>query len=185
MRSLVAERSIRLRGPAAAAALSARSAPTCLRLRSGPAERGGSRRGASRGAASARRGRRAASRAAGDAAGAARRPARRRRRLGLGLGALEDRRVEIGARLARQPRPELVAQHAGARLHDFALGEIAEFERPEGDADQPVDRQAEVLEHALDLAVLALAQAHRQPDVRALRALEPRLDAGVMDALDA
>ena len=38
--------------------------------------------------------------------------------------------------------------------------------------------QAHMLEHALDLAVLALAQAHRDPDVGALLALELRVDAG-------
>jgi hypothetical protein len=41
-----------------------------------------------------------------------------------------------------------------------------------------------MFEHALDLAVLALAQAHRQPDVRALLALELGLDAAIIDPVD-
>ena len=41
-----------------------------------------------------------------------------------------------------------------------------------------------MFEHALDLAVLALAQAHRQPDVGALLAFEPGLDAGVANPVD-
>ena len=41
-----------------------------------------------------------------------------------------------------------------------------------------------MLQHALDLAVLALAQAHRQPDVAALLALELGLDAEIVDAVD-
>src|SRR5208337_3053940 len=80
-------------------------------------------------------------------------------RLRRGRGALDDRRVEIDARLPREFGAELVAQHPGAHLRDLALGQIAEFERAEGDADEPVDRQPQMLKHLLDLAVLALAQA--------------------------
>ena len=38
--------------------------------------------------------------------------------------------------------------------------EVAELERAEGHADQAVHLKAQMLEDALDLAVLALAQAH-------------------------
>ena len=107
-----------------------------------------------------------------------------RRGLRLRRSALGDRRLEIDAGLARKRVAELVAQHAGRHLLDGALGEFAELERPEGDADQPVHREAEMFEHALDLAVLALAQAHGEPDVGALHAVELRLDAGVVDAVD-
>ena len=48
---------------------------------------------------------------------------------------------------------------------DRAFLEIAELERPERNADQPVDAEPQMFEHALDLAVLAFAQAHGQPDV--------------------
>ena len=79
---------------------------------------------------------------------------------------------------------ELIAQHAGAHLGDLAFRQIAEFERPERHADQPVHRQPEMLEHPLDLAVLAFAQAHGDPGVGALLAVELRLDAGVVDPVD-
>src|SRR5271165_4423663 len=103
-----------------------------------------------------------------------------RRRFGR---ALDDWRVEIGARLARELGSELVAQHPGAHLGHLAFSEVAEFEGPEGNADEPVDRQPQVLEHLLDLAVLALAQAHGDPGVGALLAVEPRFNARVMDAV--
>src|SRR5271169_134289 len=95
-----------------------------------------------------------------------------------------DRRVEISAGLLGEPEAELVAQNARIQLRDRALGQIAEFERTERDANQPVDGKAEVFENALDLAVLALAQSHHDPGVGALFALQPRLDARVMDAFD-
>ena len=41
-----------------------------------------------------------------------------------------------------------------------------------------------MLEDALDLAVLAFAQAERDPDVVALDAVEPRLDRAVLHAVD-
>ncbi len=106
---------------------------------------------------------------------------RGRRRFGP---APDEGRVEIGVCLLGEFDPELVAQNAGVDLGDRALFEFAEFERAERDADEAVDRQPEMFEHALDLAVLALAQTHRQPDVGALLALEPSLDASVMHALD-
>ena len=96
----------------------------------------------------------------------------------------DERRVEIGARLLRELRAQLVAQHAGAHFRRFALGEVAEFERTEGDADQAVDEKPQVLEHLLDLAVLSLPQAHCDPDIVALFAVEPGLDAQVVDAFD-
>ncbi len=41
-----------------------------------------------------------------------------------------------------------------------------------------------MFEHALDLAVLAFAQAHRQPAIGALLAIERRLDPGIAHAID-
>ena len=41
-----------------------------------------------------------------------------------------------------------------------------------------------MLQHLLDLAVLALAQPHGDPDVGALLALQRGLDAGIVDAVD-
>ena len=83
-----------------------------------------------------------------------------------------------------QRRAELVAQHAGFDLFERAFGDLAELERPEGEPDQPVDLEPQMFEHALDLAVLALAQAHGEPAIGALRAVERRLDPGVIDAID-
>src|SRR6202034_4595567 len=51
------------------------------------------------------------------------------------------RRVEIDVRLLGELHSQLVAKHSRAHFHDLALRQIAEFERTEGDADQPVDRK--------------------------------------------
>src|SRR6185295_5450906 len=76
-----------------------------------------------------------------------------------------ERPGEIRARLSRHPLAELFAQHARAHLFDRAFGKVAELERTEGDADEPVDREPEVGEHVLHLAVLALANPEREPDI--------------------
>src|SRR3984957_17994166 len=106
-------------------------------------------------------------------------PLRRRRFDGGGL-----RRVEIDVRLLGEFHAQLVAQHPRAHFHDLALREVAEFERAERDADQAVDRKAQVLEDFLDLSVFSLSQAQSEPGVRALLAVELGLDAEVVDAVD-
>ena len=104
---------------------------------------------------------------------------------GFGSGSRgADRRVEIGAGRARELLAELVAQHAAAHFLDLAGLQIAELERPVGDADQPVHAEPEMLEHALHLAVLAFAQADGQPEIRALHAVDLRLDRAVDHAVD-
>ena len=85
-------------------------------------------------------------------------------------------RLEIGLRLRDQARPQLIAQHARLHFLHSAFGELAQLERAVGHADQPVDVEAERAEHAPHFAVLALAQAKRDPRVRALHAVELRLD---------
>src|SRR5262249_37869410 len=65
-----------------------------------------------------------------------------------------------------------------------AVVEIAELERPERDADQPVDPQSERFEHLAHLAVLALADAEGEPDIGALFAIERRLDRSVTDVTE-
>ena len=92
----------------------------------------------------------------------------------------EDGRLEIDAGLLGQFGSKLVGEHARADLLDRAFRQIAELERPEGEPDQPVHLQAEVLEDALHLAVLALAQPQRDPDVVALRAVDLGLDGAVV-----
>ena len=79
---------------------------------------------------------------------------------------------KIRARGLGERRSELIAEDARAHLFDRALGEQAELERSEGQPDQAVDLKPDVFEHALDLAVLAFAQRHREPAVDALRAIE-------------
>jgi hypothetical protein len=75
----------------------------------------------------------------------------------------------------------LVAKHPRAHFHDLALREIAEFERAERDADQAVDRKAQVLENFLDLAVFSFPQAQGEPSVRALLAVKLGFDAEIVD----
>jgi hypothetical protein len=93
-------------------------------------------------------------------------------------------RVEIGVRLLGELHAQLVAKHPRAHFHDFALRQVAEFERTERDADQAIDRKAEVLEDLLDLAVFPLPEAQGEPGVRALLAVERGLDAEIVDAVD-
>ena len=188
-RSWVALRSIRLRGAAASlpsAAISARSAETCLRRSSGVEGAGGTlRRGASPRSRACCLLLVAARAAPSGSALAARRlraaRSSRRRSSGAALPARRRARSISGASKStpaslRELRAQLVAQHPGAHFRHLALGEIAEFERAEGDADEAIDRKPQMLEHLLDLAVLALAQAHGDPGVGALLAVELRLD---------
>ena len=96
----------------------------------------------------------------------------------------EDRCVEVDAGLGGQCLAKLVAQDACLDFLDGTLRQLAELEGPEGHADQPVDLQAEGFQHALHFAVLAFAQAERQPGIGTLGAVEHRLDAGIVDAID-
>src|SRR5699024_1985817 len=82
--------------------------------------------------------------------------------------------ARLPGRLRRcRSRPaELIGQHAPAHLLDRAGGQLAQPERAIADADQPVHRQPDLLHRAADLAIAALAEAHRQPGVRALHAVE-------------
>ena len=79
---------------------------------------------------------------------------------------------------------ELLAQRARLDLLDRAFRQVAELERPERHADQPVHRQPEMAQHVAHLAVLALAHREREPDIGALLAVERRLDRAVADAVD-
>src|SRR5262249_50759130 len=79
------------------------------------------------------------------------------------------------------PRAKLLAQVARAYLLDRAFGQIAELERPERDADEPVHLEPEMAEHVLDLAVLALAHGEHEPHIGALLALQPGVDRPVAD----
>ncbi|HEV7480664.1 MAG TPA: hypothetical protein VGO05_10340, partial [Roseiarcus sp.] len=92
--------------------------------------------------------------------------------------------VEIDVRLLGELHAKLVAQHARAHFHDLAFRKVAELERTEGDADQAVDRKAQVLEDFLDLAVFSLPEAQSQPGVRALLTVKLGFDAHVVDAVD-
>src|SRR6185312_3651662 len=115
--------------------------------------------------------------------------ARAQRRIG-GAARHADRRrlgqlaVEIDARFVREALAQLFAQHAGAHHLDAADRQVGQLERPEADADQAVDREAQRPEHILDLAVLAFAQGKDEPDVAALLALERGFDRAVLDAID-
>ena len=75
-----------------------------------------------------------------------------------------------------QPLAELLAQHARRHFLDRALGKLAELKRPERNADEPGDRQPEMAEHVAHFAVLALADGESEPQIRALHAVERRLD---------
>ena len=83
-----------------------------------------------------------------------------------------------------QPLAELLAQNARGHFLDLALGKFAELKRAERDADEAGDRQSEMAEHVAHFAVLALADRESEPEIRALHAIERRLDRAVADAID-
>ena len=79
---------------------------------------------------------------------------------------------EVRIRKRRDALSELLAQNARPHLLDLALRQIAELEGAERHPDQAVDREAEMAEHVLDLAVLAFAHRKGEPDIGALLAIE-------------
>ena len=95
-----------------------------------------------------------------------------------------DVRVKIALRLGGQHLAQLVLQNPRRHFLDRALAQLAELERPERQTDQPVYIEADMFEHPLDLAVLALAQAHGQPDIGALLAVKPGVDALIVHAVN-
>ncbi len=82
----------------------------------------------------------------------------------------------LHAELAGQTRAELILQHAYLHFLDGAGLQVAEHERPEGNADEAVHGQAKMLQDVAHLAVLALPDRDRDPDIIALFAFERRLD---------
>ena len=92
------------------------------------------------------------------------------------------RRREIGAGKPHDLFAKLVAQYAGRNFFDGALGEFAELERTERDANKPRHREVEMVEHVAHFAVFAFTDGQREPDIRALHAIEHSLDWTVMDA---
>src|SRR5579885_3722452 len=63
---------------------------------------------------------------------------------------------------------ELFGEDAARHLLDRAARQVAELERPVGNADEPRHRQAQMLHHAAHLAVFAFGKAHGEPGVAAL-----------------
>ena len=170
LRSWVAPRAIRLRGPPRrrrSPPAGPRRACACARASTGPAGRR-ARAAALRprvAVAGRRRGLPGARRAAADAPRAA--PRRRR-------GVVDDRRVEIDARLLGELRRR--AGRAGRACAPPPTSPSARSPSSNGPNETRISRltaEPEMLEHLLDLAVLALAQAHGDPGVGALLAVEP------------
>ena len=108
----------------------------------------------------------------------------------LGAAGVACRGVAFRAREAaifhahQQPVAQLFAQHLALHLDDIAGLHLIEPERPVADADQPVHRHAHLGHRAANLAVLALADAHGQPGVGALLAVEADLHRLEILALD-
>src|SRR6185437_13006237 len=86
--------------------------------------------------------------------------------------------------LDRSVRAELLAQHLARHFLDGAARQLAELERPVGDADEPRHAQAQMLHDAADLAVLAFMQADGEPGIAALLAVEHRADRAIAHAAD-
>src|SRR5580700_8748112 len=79
---------------------------------------------------------------------------------------------------------ELLVEHLPLHYLQRTAFEMAELERAVRETDKPRHRIAEMFEHAPHLAVLALAQAERDPRVRSLLAFELGADRAVGDAVD-
>src|SRR5437763_4302835 len=93
-------------------------------------------------------------------------------------------RREVSPQQLYQFVTELLAQHAGADFFNFAFAELSELERAERDADEPLDAEPEMAEHIADLAILAFADAEREPHIAPLHAIERGIDRAIVDALD-
>ena len=72
----------------------------------------------------------------------------------------------------------------GLHLLDRAGRNLAELERAERHPDQAVHRKAEMAQHVLHLAVLALAHGEGEPHIGALLAVERGLDRPIAHAVD-
>ena len=79
---------------------------------------------------------------------------------------------------------ELIAQHARRHLLDLALLRFRRAGTARTTRGSGVRRQPEMSQHLAHLAVLALADGEREPDVGGLLAVERRLDRPVADAVD-
>src|SRR5258708_21341451 len=86
--------------------------------------------------------------------------------------------------LRRRARAELLAQHLARHFLERAAREVAELEGPVGDADEPRHAEPQMLHDAADLAVLALMQAHPEPGIPALLAVEHCADRPIAHAVD-
>src|SRR6185312_10718801 len=95
-----------------------------------------------------------------------------------------ERRVEIRLRQLDDLRPQRLLQLSRLHLLDVAFGDRPEFERPEGDADEPAHLQPERLHHPPHFSVLAFADADAEPAIGFELALEGRLDRAVVHPFD-
>ena len=78
----------------------------------------------------------------------------------------------ILALAGQKPLAQLVAQRPAAHFHHVARGHVIQPERAVADADQPVHRQPDLGHGAANFTVLAFADAHGQPGIRALLAVD-------------
>jgi hypothetical protein len=85
---------------------------------------------------------------------------------------------------ARAQRPPERHQIVLPDLVDRAGGQIAKREGPVGGADQARDLEPEMLEHAADLAILALAEPHLDPGIAAGAALQIGVDRAIAYPFD-
>ena len=97
---------------------------------------------------------------------------------------IDQRRFKIGAGLGYDLLAEFGAQRLRLDLLNVALIEIAQLERPERHADEPVHLEVERLQDLAHLAVLAFADADGEPDIGALFTVERRFDRPIMHARD-
>src|SRR5216684_2151384 len=86
--------------------------------------------------------------------------------------------------LRHRARAELLAHDLARHFLDRSAREVAELEGPVGDADEPGHAEPQMLHDAADLAVLALMQAHREPGVAALLAIEHGADRPIGHAVE-
>src|SRR4051794_2001107 len=70
-----------------------------------------------------------------------------------------------------------------ADLLDAALLQIAELERAERDANEPVHAQAEMLQHIAHFAILAFSNCKSEPAIGALVAVDRGFDLAIAHAV--
>src|SRR5262245_25172825 len=89
--------------------------------------------------------------------------------------------IRMPAGLGRGAVSELLGQHFARHFGNRPARQIAELERPVGEADQPGYQKSQMFEDSPHLAIFSLAQRQRDPSVAALHPVQLRANRAIRD----